>query len=114
MPSATARGRRLAHQERGRSPAPQCIVDEAGDRRPVARAGEAMGKPPVLQRIRRRPAARLDIGQHIDGGGEAGGGRHQTPRRTRTMKIAHITISTVAPEMKIKPRLRTSLSVTWI
>ena len=36
---------------------PQRVVDEARDRRAVARAGEAMREAPVLHRIRRRAAA---------------------------------------------------------
>src|SRR5215831_16174898 len=57
--------------ERGRGLAPQRVVGEAGDRRAVARAGEAMRQPPLLQGIGRGPAPRQNIGEHLDGGGKA-------------------------------------------
>ena len=53
MPSTTARGGVLAHQEGGRRLSPQRVVDEAGDRGAIARTGEAMREAPVLER--RRP-----------------------------------------------------------
>ena len=67
---------RLAHQPGGRTLAAQRVVDEAGDRGAVARAGEAARQAPILERVDRRPAARLDVGEHFDGGGDAGGWGH--------------------------------------
>lgn len=67
--------RRLrAHDPGRRSPAPQSIVDEAGDARTVTRTGETMGEAPVLEGVGGRPATLGDIGQDFDGGGAASGG----------------------------------------
>ena len=68
---------RLAHDPGGRGLAAQGVVDEAGDRRAVAGAGEAAREPPVLERVGGRTAARLDVGEDFDGGGDAGGGDHR-------------------------------------
>ena len=87
----------------GRAPT-QRIVDQAGNRGAVTRAGEAVREPPVLERIGRRPVPRFDVGNDLDGSGEPGGGCHQMPRRMRTMKIAHISMSTIAPTMNALPR----------
>ena len=76
MPRTTARGRRLAHDPGRRGFAAQRVVDEAGDRGAVLRAGEAVRQAPVLQGLGGGPAAGLDIGENLDGGGEAGGGCH--------------------------------------
>ena len=59
----------VAHQERGRGLAAQRVIDDAGDGGAVARAGEAARQAPGLERIGRRPALRLDLGQNLDGGG---------------------------------------------
>ena len=67
---------RIAHQPGRRTLAPQRVVDQAGDRGAVARAGEAARQAPVLERVDRRSAARLDVGEHFDGGGDAGGWGH--------------------------------------
>ena len=71
------RTRRLrAHQEgAGRAPA-QRVVDETGDGRAVARAGEPVREAPRLERIGGGPALGLDRGDDLDGGGQAGGGCH--------------------------------------
>ena len=111
MPSRTARGRVVAHEEGGRGLAAQRVVDEAGDRGAVARAGEAMRQAPVLERIGGGAAPRLDVGERLDGGGQAGGGGH-VPVRMRTAKMIHITHSTTAPAMNSKPRRGTRLLVT--
>ena len=58
-------------------PAAQRVEDEAGDRGAVTGAGEAMRQAPVLERIGGRAAARLDVGENLDGGGEARGRCHQ-------------------------------------
>src|SRR5262249_7446466 len=55
----------------------QRVIDEAGDRGAVAGAGEAVREAPVLERIGCRPPPRLDLGNDLDGGGEAGARRHQ-------------------------------------
>ena len=95
---------RVAHDmDAGRTPA-QRVVDQARERGTVARAGEPVREPPVLERIGRRPVPRLDIGDDLDGGGEPGGGRHQMPMRMRRMKITHMRLSTTAPRMKARPR----------
>ena len=62
----------------GRAPT-QRIVDQAGNRGAVTRAGEAVREPPVLERIGRRPVPRFDVGNDLDGSGEPGGGCHQMP-----------------------------------
>ena len=51
-------------------------VDSLGDRSPVAGAGEAVRLTPSLQRVVRVAPPRLKRLQNLDGGGEAGGGRH--------------------------------------
>src|SRR3954463_15756334 len=103
----------VAHDmDAGRPPA-QRVIDQAGERGAVARAGEAVGEPPVLERFGRRPVPPLYIGDDLDRGGEPGGGCHQMPRRMRRMNINHISMSTIAPTMNAVPRWRTSLWVTW-
>ena len=62
----------------------QRVVDQAGDRGAVARAGEAMREAPVLQRVGRRPAARSDIGENLDGGGKP-----RAPASWQTEQDAH-------------------------
>src|SRR5262249_23998886 len=104
----------FAHDVGARGPPGQRIVTEARARRAVGGAGEAVHQAPVLERIGRRPPAPFDIGDDLDGGGEAGAGRHQIPSRMRTMKISHMAASTSAPRPKTGPRRRTSLSVTWM
>src|SRR5262249_53483883 len=59
---------------------PQCVEHQSPDGGAVAGAGEPMGKPPVLQGIARRPTMTLDIGQHLDGGGQARSGGHREPQ----------------------------------
>ena len=67
--------RRLrAHDPGGGGLAAQRVVDEPRDRGAIARAGEAMRQAPVLQRLRGRAAARLDVGENLDGGGKTRGG----------------------------------------
>ena len=68
--------RRLAHDPGGRAFPPQRVIDEARDRGAVAGAGEAMRQAPVLHRVGRRPAPGVDVGEHFDCGGGAGGGDH--------------------------------------
>src|SRR5271166_1727084 len=68
--------RRLAHQPGGRTLAAERVIDEARDRRPVARSRKAMREAPVLQRVGGGTAARLDLRQNVDRGGDAGGGGH--------------------------------------
>ena len=87
----------IAHDVRARRAPAQRVVDEAGDRRPVAGAGEAMRKAPVLERIGRRPTPRFDVGQHLDRGGKTRAGRHPSPSMMRTMKMTHMMTSTRAP-----------------
>ena len=93
----TARGAVVAHHIGARRAPAQRVVDQAGDRRTVAGAGEAVREPPILERIGGRPPPRLDLGEDLDGGGKTGAGRHQRPSRMRDMKIAHINASTTAP-----------------
>ena len=85
----------FAHDPGGRAFLAQRVIDEARNRRAVAGAGEAVREAPVLHRIGRRAATRLDVGQHFDRGGDAGSGNHgvkkpfwrrktgATPRRRR-------------------------------
>ena len=87
----------IAHDVRARRAPAQRIVNEAGDRRAVAGAGEAVRKAPVLERIGRRTAPRLDVGQHLDRGGKTRAGRHPRPSMMRTMKMTHMMTSTRAP-----------------
>ena len=66
----------VAHDPGRRAFLPQRIIDEARDRRPVARASEAVREAPVLHRVGRGAAAEFDIRQNFDRGGGAGGGDH--------------------------------------
>ena len=71
------RARRVgAHDECRGSLAAQRVVGQPGDGGAVAGAGEAVGEAPVLQRIGSRAPPCRDIGQHLDGGGDARGGGH--------------------------------------
>ena len=109
--------RLVAHQESRRGLAPKRVIDDARDGGAIARAGEAVRQAPVLERIGRGPALRLDLGEHLDGCGKAGAGGHM-PTRMSSMKLPHMMASTIAPRMKAGPRRRTLLSVTataaWI
>ena len=67
----------LAHDPGGRGLAAQRVVDEPRDRGAVARAGEAVRQAPILERIGGGAAARLDIGEDLDGGGKSRGRGHQ-------------------------------------
>src|SRR5262249_30962916 len=62
----------LVHQEGGGGFAPQRVIDQAGDRGTVAGTGEAVREPPVLERVGGRTPPRLDVGEHVNGGGKAG------------------------------------------
>ncbi len=68
----------LAHHERRRGLAAQRVVEQSRDRGAVAGTGEPVREPPVLERVGRRPPPRLDIGEHLDRGGEPSGRRHRT------------------------------------
>src|SRR5215470_9786318 len=50
-----------------------------------------MGKAPVLQCVGRRPAAVLDIGQHLDGGGKTCARSHCGLLKTGMTEMNHIT-----------------------
>ena len=92
------RARRVgAHQKSARRTPAQRVVNEAGDGRAVARAGEAMRQTPALERVGRRAALALKISENFDGGGEPRGRRHGRPSRMRIMKMTHMAISTNAP-----------------
>ena len=60
----------ISHAD-GRLPA-QRIVNEAGDRGAIGRAGKPMRQAPILERVGRRPPPRLDIGEHLDRRGNSG------------------------------------------
>ena len=109
--------RLLAHDPGGRRAAPQRVVHEAGDRRAIAGAGEAAREAPVLERIGGRPPARVDIGEHLDRGGKAGGGRHTREaflggpgRSVRTFLVA--TRAMGAPSLLLCLRCMTTVGVT--
>ena len=68
--------RLFAHKPGRRSFAPQRVINEARNRRPVARACKAVGEPPVLHCLGGRPATGLDVAENVDRGGDAGGGGH--------------------------------------
>ena len=93
----------VAHHEGRRCLPPERVVDEARDGGPVAGAGEAVRQAPVLQRIGRRTTPRADVGENFDGSRKAcAGGHEEIPHHGRpsmifTMKISHITSSTIAP-----------------
>ena len=57
-------------------PQSQRVEHEAANGGPVAGARETVGKPPVLQRIRRRPPPRLDVAEHVDRRREPRAGGH--------------------------------------
>ena len=89
--------RRLVHQPGRRLTPPQRIEHEAADGGAVAGAGEAVRQPPILEGIRRRTAARLDIGEHIDRGRKTGSRRHYKASSMRTAKPSHMNASTTSP-----------------
>ena len=66
----------LAHQPRRRRFAPQRIVHQTGDRGAIRRAGKAMREAPVLERVRRRPPPRFDVGDDLDSRRKARRRRH--------------------------------------
>src|SRR5262249_7545070 len=104
----------VAHDVGARGPPAQRIVNQPRDRRAIGRAGEAVHQAPILERIGGRASPRLDVGDDLDGGGEASAGGHQIPSRMRTMKTSHMIVSTSAPSPKMGPRRFTLLSVTWM
>ena len=55
---------------------PQRIVRKTSDRGAIRRAGESMSEAPVLERIRRRPPPRFDLGDDLDGSRKTRGRRH--------------------------------------
>jgi hypothetical protein len=67
-------GRVRTHDPGGGRPAAQGVVDEARDSSPVAGSGEAVREAPILESVGGRPAASVNVGQNLDGGGAAGGG----------------------------------------
>ena len=69
--------RALAHDEGRRRLAAQRVVEQPGNGGAVAGTGEAMREPPVLERVGGRPPPRFDVGQHLDGGGDARSRRHR-------------------------------------
>src|SRR5262249_20634456 len=92
----------LVHDPGGRRAAAQRVVDEAGNRGAIARAGKAMRKPPVLEGIDGRAAARGDIGEHLDRGGQAGGRRHPCEGPYTSRKGA-TRASTLLAEIRVMP-----------
>ena len=86
---------RLAHGISGRGAGAQAIEHQIADRRPVARAGEAVRDPPILQGLRRRALARLDIGEDLDRRARPRRWGHQAGlnSRMRAMTITHISSS---------------------
>ena len=72
-----ARARRVGvHQPGARRPPPQHVPDQACNRRAVARAGIAVRGAPLLQRLRRGNALRVDGLDQFDGCGQPGSGGH--------------------------------------
>ncbi len=69
--------RGFAHDPGGRGFAAERIIHEAGDRRPVLGAGEAVRQPPILESLRGGAATGLDVAENLDGGGKAGCGCHE-------------------------------------
>ncbi len=66
----------LPHDPGGRAFLAQRVVDEARDRRTVARASETVREAPIFHGVGRGSAARVDIRQNFDRSGGAGGGDH--------------------------------------
>ena len=72
------RARRVGvHQPGARRAPAQHVPDQARNRGTVAGAGIAMRGAPLLQRLRRGNALRVDGVDQFDGGGEPGGGGHR-------------------------------------
>ena len=88
MPRRTARGLASPMIHAAEAFRRKRVVDEARDGGAVLRAGEAVRKAPILQGVRRRPAARLDIGEDLDRRGEAGSRRHQPGMPAKRMRAA--------------------------
>jgi hypothetical protein len=78
----------LAHDPRRRGLAAQSVINEAGDGGAILRAREAMRLPPILQGVGGGAAARREIGEDVDGGGNAGGGDHSQLGLVRNTKKA--------------------------
>ncbi len=66
----------LPHDPGGRAFLAQRVVDQARYRRAVARAGEAVRKPPILYRVGCGPTTGIDIRQNFNCSCGAGGGDH--------------------------------------
>ena len=56
-----------AHEKSRRSLAAERVIDDARDGGAIAGAGETARQAPGLERVGRRPALRLDLGQDLDG-----------------------------------------------
>ncbi|BAQ45288.1 conserved hypothetical protein [Methylobacterium aquaticum] len=80
-------GRVLAHDPGGGGAAAQRVVDERGDGGAVAGAGEAVGEAPILEGVGDRAAALGDVGQDLDGGGEAGARGHRETADPETATV---------------------------
>src|SRR5262249_7942400 len=105
--------RAVLHDEDARGAAAQRVIDEPGNGRAVSGTGEAVGEPPVLERVGGGPSPLRDVGENRDGGRQARRRLHGIPMRTRIAKIAHISSSTSAPTAKARKRRGTRLEVTW-
>src|SRR5205814_2699928 len=106
-----ARGICIHEESRGRAPA-QRVVNEARDGGPVRGARKPVMQAPVLQGGGRGLPRGFDRLEYLDGRGEACPRIHGSASRMRTINIAHMTASTIAPARNTVPRRGTLLSVT--
>ena len=93
-----ARARRVGvHQPGARRPPPQHVPDQACNRGAVARAGIAMRGAPLLQRLCRGNALRVDGLDQFDGGGQPGSGSHSKLSRSEAAASARSRSTSPAP-----------------
>jgi hypothetical protein len=79
-----------AHECGMRGAAAEGVVDEVADGGPIPCSGEAVVKPPGLERLGHGALAGLDIGQDFDRGGQAARQAHQTlGARTTRRSTSH-------------------------
>ena len=103
----------VSHDVGARRPPAKRVINEACDRRAIARPGEPVHEAPVLERLAGRTALRLEIGEDLDGGGEARSGSHPSSSRMRRTNITHMAASTTTPDAKSENRNFSRLLVMW-
>ena len=91
------------------------IEYDIADGRTVAGAGKAVSKPPILERVRRRPFSRGDVGEDLYC--RAGPSRRGHPVKAMVRRAAtmiHISANPMAPTRNTGARAPMRLVVRWI